>query len=163
MYSHNKKKGFSVVEILVASAIIATIVTAVGGGWQIYLKTTRDANHFTMAANMTEEGTEAIQLMRDSSWTANIEPLSLGTTYDLYWDSLSSSYKATTSSQIFQNQYRRTITLSSVERDAWDNIVTSGGTIDTKTRKVTMDIYLVSTTSKLLSESETLIHNTYAN
>lgn len=163
MYSHNWKKGFSVVEIIVASAIIATVVTAIGGGWQIYLKTTRDAMNYTMAANMTEEGGEAVQLLRDLGWTTNIASLSLDTSYDLYWDTTNSTYKATTTPQLLQGLYRRTITFGAVERDAWDNIVTSGGTTDANTRKVTIDVYLGSATSTPLSESQMLIHNTYAN
>lgn len=161
MYSHNWKTGFSVVEIIVASAIIVTLVTAIGGGWQLYLKVTRDGTNYTMASNLSEEGAEAVQLLRDQSWSTNIATLSLNTPYNLYWNG--SAYKATTTTQIIQKAFKRTVTFSSVQRDAWDNIVSSGGTVDAKTRKATIDVYLVSTSSTLLLESEMLIHNTYAN
>lgn len=161
MHSQSRKKGLSVVEIIVASAIIVTLVTAIGGGWQLYLRVTREGTNYTMASNLSEEGAEAVQLLRDLGWTANISPLSLNTAYDLYWNG--TAYKATTTAQLLQSAYRRTATFSSVERDAWDNIVTSGGTVDADTRKVTIRVYLSTSTSTLLTQSEMLIHNTYAN
>ncbi len=161
MSSSRYKKGFSVVEIIVASAIIVTVITAIGGGWQLYLKTVRSANEYTMAANLSEEGAEAIQLLRDSGWNTNISPLSLNTNYDLYWNG--TTYKATTTPQLIQNKYRRIVNFSSVERDAFDNIVTSGGTVDANTRKATISIYIQSTSTSPTIVSEMLIHNTYAN
>jgi len=161
MYSHKLKTGLSVVEIIVASAILLTLVTAIGGGWQLYLRVVRDGTNYTMASNLSEEGAEAIQLMRDGGWTSNIIPLSLGTEYDLYWNG--SNYIATTTPQLLQSIYRRTVTFSSVERDAWSNIVTSGGVLDADTRKVDIKIYLANSTSTILTQSQILIHNTYDN
>lgn len=161
MHSPISKKGFSVVEIIVASAIIVTLVSAIGGGWQLYLKVTRDGTHFTMASNLSEEGAEAIQLLRDLSWDSHIASLSLNTPYDLYWTG--ATYAATTTPQLIQSIYRRTVNFSAVQRDAWDNIVSSGGTTDSNTRKATISIYLGSTSTAPISQSEMLIHNTYAN
>jgi hypothetical protein len=161
MHSHKLKTGLSVVEIIVASAILLTLVTAIGGGWQLYLRVVRDGTNYTMASNLSEEGAEAIQLMRDNRWTTNIAPLSLNIEYDLYWNG--TAYKATTTPQLLQNMYRRTVTFSSIDRDAWSNIVTSGGTLDPNTRKVDIKIYLGNSTSTALTQSQILIHNTYAN
>jgi prepilin-type N-terminal cleavage/methylation domain-containing protein len=157
-----QKRGFSIVEILVASAILVTLVTAIGGGWQLYIKTVREGTHFTTASNLSEEGTEALKILRDNSWSSNIANLSKGVEYDFYWNG--SSYITTTTPTYIQNIYRRTITLSSIYRDAWDNIISSGGSLDPDTLQVNTRIYrLNGTTTSMIYESYSLIHNTYEN
>ena len=157
----NFTRGLSVVEIIVSAAIILTAVTGLAGAWQLYLKVSNLSTEYDIAALLTEEGGEALTVMRDTSWSSNIAPLSLNTPYYLYWNG--TTYQATTTQQINQNSYVRTITFSSIYRDTNDNITSSGGTLDANTRDVMITVYPVGNASTTLAQSEMLIHNVYTN
>jgi prepilin-type N-terminal cleavage/methylation domain-containing protein len=152
------QRGFGLVEIIVASAIIVTIMVAVTGAFQLYIKTANINGQYAQTALLTEESKEALRVLRDQGWTANIASLTLNTTYYLYWNG--SQYVATTTQTYIQNNFLRTIVFTSVMRDSSFNIVPSGGTIDTYTRKVTVTISNASTT---LASTDFLIHNVYNN
>ncbi|MEK7609958.1 MAG: type II secretion system protein [Patescibacteria group bacterium] len=153
-------QGFSVVEIVVAAAIIVTLVTAAAGAWQLYLRVSNTGTQQSQAAIMMEEAVEALRLLRDQSWTSNIAPLTLETTYQLYWDG--SQYQTTTTQILLQNQFVRSLIFSAVNRDSNDNVASSG-TNDPDTRKVTISVFNVGATSTPIIQSEMLIHNVYAN
>src|ERR1035437_3829230 len=94
MIARQFHRGLSVIEIVVAAAIIAAITTGIASAWQAYIKVSNSDTNLSKALLLAEEGTEAVQLMRDSGWTINIAALSLNTTYYLYWTG--SAYAATT-------------------------------------------------------------------
>lgn len=159
------RKGFSVVEIVVAAALIATVVTAAAGAWQLYLRLTTQTAGLTAAALLAEEGGEALQLLRDQSWNANIVPLALNTTYYLYWNG--TAYAATTSPVLIQNAYLRTVVLGAVNRNAVTYNITStstscSGNCDTNSRDAVVSVYFASTTAPLV-QSEVLINNVFGN
>lgn len=155
-----KSRGFGLIEIVVASAVIAAVVVAIVGALQMYIKMANTSGLYAQAALLTEESSEVLQLFRDKGWTANIAPLTLNTTYYLYWDG--NQYLATTTIISVQNYFFRTVFFSSVTRDSSDNISTTG-TVDPNTRKVTVTILLATTTPSILSKSDFLIHNVYNN
>lgn len=150
----NLRRGVSLVEVLIASAIIMTSVVSImgvyGGLTSIAIRNTAKVQ----AGMLLDEGAEALRFMRDVSWSTNINPLINGTTYALYWDYSASNYgwRATTTKDMIDGQFDRTFVLSSVNRDASSfDIVNSGGTLDTGTRKATITVSWydgVATTSK---------------
>jgi prepilin-type N-terminal cleavage/methylation domain-containing protein len=154
-------KGFSLVEIIVAAAIVASVVTAVTGAMQSYFTAITANSQYAQAALLTEEGAEAIRIFRDTGWTNNIAPLSLNTPYYLYWNG--TGYATSTSPVVIQNGFTRTFVMQSVARDSNDNISPSGGTTDTKTRDVTITVYASTTPPKTLSQTHMLIHNVFNN
>ncbi|HTK33206.1 MAG TPA: hypothetical protein VL335_01515 [Candidatus Paceibacterota bacterium] len=160
MSSHRYIRGLSVVEIIVSAAIIATAVTGIAGAWQLYLKVANSSSRYAEAALLTEEADEALTIMRDTGWSTKISPLSLNTTYYLYWDG--STYSGTTTVQTIQNTYVRTIVFSAVKRDSSDNISTSG-TTDANTRDVIITVFPSGNASTTLARTEMLIHNVYNN
>src|SRR5574343_101171 len=87
--------GLSMVEIVVAAAILITIVTAAGTAWQLYLKTAASSVRQSQAALIVEETSEVLRLFRDQSWTNLIAPLTTGVDYQLF--SSGTLYSATTS------------------------------------------------------------------
>ncbi|MBP6974497.1 MAG: hypothetical protein KBB54_00970 [Candidatus Pacebacteria bacterium] len=159
-----KNRGVSIVEVLIASAIIMTSVVAIMG---VYSGLTSMAIRNTakvQAGMLLDEGAEALRFMRDVSWASNINPLVNGTTYTLYWDYSVANYgwKATTTRDLIDDQFDRTFVLSAVNRDATSyDIVNTGGTLDTGTRKATVTVSWydgVATTSKSIIM---YLYNTY--
>jgi Tfp pilus assembly protein PilV len=152
--AYKRNKGVSIVEVLIASAIIMTSVVSImgvyGGLTSIAIRNTSKVQ----AGMLLDEGAEALRFMRDVSWNTNINPLINGTTYTLYWDHTVSNYgwRATTTKDLIDDQFDRTFVLSAVNRDATTfNIVSSGGILDTGTRRATITVSWfdgVATTSK---------------
>lgn len=155
-------RGFSVAEIVIGAAIVAVAVTAVSSAWVFYSKLSGESTRTNQGALLLEEGNEALQYMRDKGWTANIANLSLNTTYYLVWNG--SDYEATTTATLINSSYTRTISFTPVRRDSSDNIVSSGGTIDTGTRLATINIYPQNaTTGPAILQGQTLVHNIFSN
>lgn len=160
MSSHRYIRGISVVEIVVAAGIILTAVTGIAGAWQLYFKISNKSAQYSQVSTIIEEGEEALNLMRDMSWSGNISPLSLNTTYYIYWNG--SAYVATTTLQTIQNTYVRTISFQSIQRDVNFNIASSGS-VDVNTRKAVITIFPSGNASTTLAQSEMLIHNVFNN
>ncbi len=161
MRASSQSQGFSVIEIVIASAIIVTVVSAAAAAWQAYLKISNTAARNTEASLFSVEAAEALHIMRDQSWSSKIVPLALNTAYQLYWNG--AQYQATTSQILLQSQFVRTMTLSSIMRDGNSNIVSSGGTVDSNARKINISVFLVGATSSPIMQTEMLLHNIYAN
>jgi hypothetical protein len=149
----------SVLEVIVAASIILILTAAIAQTWRSYLLLTRTNTERIQIALLLEEGSEIVGFLRDTSWTTYIAPLSLNTPYYLAWTG--SAYQATTTSSVINSRFTRTATLSSVIRDANDNIAASG-VADTKTKKVTLRVTSVADPS-ISGVQEILIHDIYTN
>lgn len=156
MSSHRYTRGLSVVEIIVSAAIIATAVTGIAGAWQLYIKVANLGTQYAQATMLVEEASEALSVMRDTNWTSTINPLSLNTTYYLYWNG--ATYSATTTQQVSSGSFVRTIVFNAVTRDANFDIASSG-TVDLKTRKVIITVYPLGSASTTLAQAQLLLHN----
>jgi Tfp pilus assembly protein PilV len=135
----NSNKGISIVEVVVATTImlvaVVSIVSLFGGLTSLAVKNAPKVQ----AAMLLEEGVEALRIMRDAVWTANINNLSNSTTYRLVWQN--SRWQATTTAIKIDSFFDRTFTFAAVNRDPTSyDIVTSGGTLDTGTRLVTLNV-----------------------
>ena len=142
LQSKKQSKGVSLIEVLIASAIIMSSVVAIMG---VYSGLTSLSIRNTMkvqAGMLLDEGAEALRFMRDVSWNTNISPLVNGTTYYLYWNHTVSEYgwRATTTPDSIDDQFVRSFVLSSVNRDGSFNIVNTGGVLDSGTRKATITV-----------------------
>lgn len=154
-------KGISIVEIVVAAAIISISVVGIIGAIQVYLKIVYQNTRETQAVILLDETAEALQYLRDTSYSANFASTSPSTTYTLYWNG--TGYQLATSTISLPYEMSRTIIFTDVRRDSSDQIVASGGTIDVDTKKAEINIawpYKLATTT---ISSEVLIHNMYAN
>ncbi len=155
--------GVSIVEVLVASAIIMSSVVAIMGVYSGLTSISVRNTAKVQAGMLLDEGAEALRFMRDVSWSTNINPLVNGTTYRLYWDYSVSNYgwRATTTQALIDDEFDRTFVLSSVSRDASNNIVTSGGTTDTGTRKATITVSWFDKTATTSKSIQMYLYNTY--
>lgn len=151
-------KGFSVIEVIVGAALVALVVTAIATAWAFYEKLSSQSDRVAQADLLIEEGAEVLQYWRDDGWTSNIAALAIGTTYYIYWNG--TDYAATTTATA-SNGYLRTLQFSAVNRDGSDNIAASG-TTDADTRLAILTIY-TSTTSPMVMQAQTLVHNVFNN
>lgn len=134
-------RGFSLVEIVIGSAIIATSLVAiiVIGGQSVVLS--NRALHTYQASTLLEEGAESVRIVRDGAWSS-ISSLTAGTTYYPAFNSGTNTWTlSTTSSYGTVGIFTRTVTFATVNRDSTTkDIVSSGGTADSGTRLVTVSV-----------------------
>jgi len=128
--------GFFLVEVLVATAVIGTVLVVLIGAVSNSVAISRLALERTQASYLLEEGAEAMKSIRDNAWTS-ITGLTMGTTYYLSW---SGSIWTTTTTASKIGNFTRTVVCQNVSRDSNNDIVTSGGTNDTGTKKCTITV-----------------------
>lgn len=154
------KRGISIVEIIVASAIIAISVVGIVGAIQVYLKIVFQNTRETQAVLLLDETAEALQYMRDDSFSTHFDSVVWGDTYTIFWNA--SGYELSTSTVYLPYDMTRTVVFSEVERDISDQITTSG-TADQDTIKANVIISWPYKNEPKSISSEMLIHNMYAN
>lgn len=155
--------GLSLVEVLIASAIIsvsiASIMGAYGGLTALSIKNTP----YVQAAMLLEEGAEAVKMMRDSGWSQNINTLTNGTPYGFTW-AAATGWRATSTIPMIDSFFYRTVTLTSVSRDSGTfDIVSTGGTTDANTRKATISVSWLSNGATTTRSLDMYIHNRFSN
>lgn len=153
-------KGISILEVVVAAAILLILTTSIAGAWQSYIKLTRISNERTQAALLLEEAADGLRFLRDNGWAANINSQSTNTAFGISWNG--TSYQFDTTPQLINNLYNRTVTFSRVSRDVQDNI-SSSGTDDAKTRKVSILVSTNQTPPEVSIQTEMLLHDVHKN
>lgn len=131
--------GFGLVETIVGAAIISLVLFALVGIGQFAFRVVDESNLRLRAAFLAEEGMEVARTLRDTSWSANISPLALGTDYYPVFSGgvwqLSSAAVAP-----IDGVFDRRVVFSAVYRDSSDAITTTGGTLDPNTKKVRVTV-----------------------
>lgn len=161
------KEGFSMVEIIVAGALLTAFVAAILAASHFELKAVDESARLGKAAYILEEGLEAVRIMRDRSWTSNIAVFSSGTTY---YPLFSINWKLqTTDPGAIDGVFTRTIILEEVyRRNSDDDIVDISSldpkTVDPNTRKVTATVTWKAADGTSRSESiSTYVANIFQN
>lgn len=136
--TETRHRGFVMIEIVIASAIIGLVVVALIQVGQLSLRLSRAASRRIAANFLLQEGVEATRLLRDRSWDANIAPLATTTAYFLAFNG--SDYQLSTVEPAYiDGVFRRTIRTSDAYRTAQSDIA-SAGTNDPDARKMTVDV-----------------------
>ncbi len=146
--------GFSLMEIIVATAVFALLVVAVSFTIGDSNKNFGGIDDRQLRLNYAREAYEALQAIRDNSWKS-IAAVPVNTSYDVRVNSSGSweLYNGTsTRSTISRNVY-----FYNVERDSSGNIVSSSGTSDYNTRKV---VIRLAANGRTLYETAGYIGNT---
>lgn len=81
--SQHIKKGFALIELMVAIAILAIAFASIFGAVQLSKRALRVAGERGQAAFILEESTEALRHIRDKGWTTRMSNLALGINYCL--------------------------------------------------------------------------------
>jgi len=130
-------RGFGVIEILIVSAVLSASIASLYSAFAIAHKASVFASDRTRANFLVEEGIEVMRFLRDKSWNANLASLNTNTGYYISFDQLLSRWSVSVSpTSLIDNKFKRIITLDAVMRNANDDIVFSGGTVDTNSYKV---------------------------
>jgi type II secretory pathway pseudopilin PulG len=138
-----RSRGFGLVEILIAAAIVTAATVSFGQVAKISLEVLRAEKNAMQAAFLVEEGIEGIRALRDAGWDANIAPLSTsGTTYYLATTTGGAWQLTAVEPPFIDGRYQRTITFGSVWRSNSDDQVAPSGTgyQDPGTRQATTTV-----------------------
>lgn len=138
IYSNKKlKTGVLSVEILIASLVVSIAFIALILVASSTISLSRQTLHQTQVAFLLEEGTEAVKIIRNSGWQ-NISNKSFNTDYYL---SFSGGNWSLDTSPVYVDDFLRKVSFFSVQRDAYDDIVQSGGVVDLDTRLVKVQVF----------------------
>lgn len=131
----NKISGFSLVEVMVAVAIMVMFFLAIYEMIMFANKITANSLRRVEAVNFAQEGIEAVRTIRDNSWTTNLTGVINNTNY--YLAIVGGKWAINqTPAPLLNTIFTRTIKFYEVSRDVNGNIVAIGGTVDPKTKKV---------------------------
>jgi prepilin-type N-terminal cleavage/methylation domain-containing protein len=134
-----KNKGFTIIEVLIASLIISTTMIAVMSATSSGIQLSERALRQVQASMLAEEGVEVVKIIRDNGWSS-FSGLSLNTNYYLSFDNNWRVWTiSTTPVDPIDGIFTRTIMFSSVSRDSNDDIASSGS-LDSGTRKVRVTV-----------------------
>jgi len=135
----HRKRGFTVVEVLIASLIISATTFALISASQKGVALSYRALHSVQASFLAEEGAEAIKTIRDGGWSS-ISSIVVDTPYVLVFNTQTNTWSlSTTSSNPIDSLFTRVVILSDVYRNSSDDIAETG-TLDTRTKKVTVRV-----------------------
>lgn len=129
-------RGLSLVEGVVAVAIVAASLVALIGGFGRLLAVALRAEEDLKAHYLALEGFEAVRLVRDDGWDAYIAPLSIGASYHFLQ---SGNIWTLTATPQDIDGFTRTAVFGNVNRDG-DGRIAESGTADSNTRLVTVAV-----------------------
>lgn len=152
------KHGFGLIEIIVGGAVLATSLLGISAYYQQSLRVSRSTAQLVQASLLLEESLEVAKFFRDTGWT-NISTPATGTIYYLSFNG--TNWATSTTNTYIDGVFERTIRLDDVYRSGTDDIVTSGGTIDTGTRKVTATVSWWDRTATTTRTIETYLVNIF--
>ncbi|MBX4200412.1 prepilin-type N-terminal cleavage/methylation domain-containing protein [Candidatus Parcubacteria bacterium] len=161
MIKSKKTRGVTLVEVVIATALILVLLLTLTGVYNMYLTSALENTDTVRAAYLAEEGVESVKLMRDFSWASNIATLAVDTNY--YLTFTNSKWQATTTFSLVDSTFDRKFVLSSVNRDSSSNITSSGGTLDPNTRKLTVTLSWPTRSGTSTQAITTYIDNIFIN
>jgi len=147
-------RGVSVIEIVIGSAILASVLFSAATAINQIRKLERTTTHVIRVNYLLLEGIDVAKILRDISWSAGIATLTEGVPHYLIWNS--SSWYATTTESVIDGLFYRTIQLDPINRDGNDNIATIGA-LDTGTLKITSTVSWLETSGTSTRSFETYI------
>lgn len=136
------KRGFSLVEVVIGTALILLSLTGLVAGYSFYLKAGLRNTDNLKAAFLLQEGVEAATLLRDSGWN-NLSSLTVGTPYYLSWSG--TNFAATSAATTTDGVFVRTLTFDAVYRRDSDKDIAAmsspdAKTLDVNTKKLTVQV-----------------------
>lgn len=135
----NKKRGISIVEVIISVSIILAVGIVFASGLSRSLDLSQKALRTSQASWIMEDSVEAIRTIRDTDWST-ISALSPATDYYLTFNTGTNTWSITSSNPgTIDNVFNRKFVISAVNRDANDDIAVSG-TNDANTRYVKVTV-----------------------
>ncbi len=135
----NQKSGIGLVEVVVGAGILSVAGVTLFLTYGLYVQRASVAPRPIQASFLLDEGMEVMRLTRDQNWNS-ILGLQVGTNYTPSFNASTSAWSLTTTISPVDNIFYRTIQVANVNRGATSDIVSSGGTLDTNTKKITVSV-----------------------
>jgi len=132
------EEGVGMIDILISVAIITIAFWGFSQVALLGVKVQGEAEQREGAVYLAQEAIEVARLLRDSSWSSNIAPLSIGVPYFPVVSGTEWTLSGTNPG-LLNNLHTRTVTFERVYRDVNDNIAGSG-TEDTNSRKIVISL-----------------------
>lgn len=158
---YKKTKGFSLVEIIIASSILLISVVSIFSAFTLAVSTSAKNTAMVQATFLLEEGNEALRNMRDFSFSTYIASLDVDRSYRLEW--VNSHWQATTTNTFIDNKFDRSFTVNNVMRDASNNVVNSGGTIDPNIKNVLVVVSWKNGSATTSKTMQSYVSNIFSN
>ena len=137
-FKNKNQNGFSIVEVIIASAVISlSLISIIQIAGQSLGFSRRSLNVY-YAATLLEEGAESVRIIRDNGWS-NISSLSSSSIYYPVF-STSTNMWTLSVSPVGVGNFTRTVVIGPAYRDSNSEIITTGGTAATGTRLVTVSV-----------------------
>jgi Tfp pilus assembly protein PilV len=155
------REGIALVEVIIAASIILIFVSSLVTAFNLYLRMATSHANKISAALLSEEGIEAVKILRDISWDENIFALTPDADYYLYFDG--TTWLPTTTAVYIDGVYERTFKLSEVYRDSSSDIVSFGGSVDPDTRLVLVSVSWSERNATTTKSISTYITNLFKN
>ncbi len=152
--------GFSLVELIIGLAIVTIVFIAVFTAYSRFLAIELEVPHQIKGSFLLEEGLETMRFMRDGGWDANIATLSTTSVYQLYWTG--TTWQATTTPQVIDGLFYRTLSISDVRRDGNDDIA-SVGTYDPNTKRIDVSVAWLARTGTTTKTASTYLTDLFEN
>jgi hypothetical protein len=146
------EKGVSIVEVIVGLTIISFALIGLSAAYELYVRAALRNTSAIKAIHLTEEGVEALRLLRDGGYAATLGTLAPVITHYFSFSTTTAVWTATTTPEIVDGSFTRSFVVTNVYRNVSDDIASSG-TLDPDTKKVAVTVAWGSGTS---AESRTL-------
>lgn len=155
-----KQAGFGLIEIIAGVAIISIFIFGLTAVSRLALRLNEKNVQNIKAGFLLEEGIEAVKILRDGGWTANIAALGVNVPY--YFDFNGSAWKATTTNVFIDGVFERRFIVADVLRDASDDIASLGGP-DPNTKKISISVSWLARAGTTTETLSTYITNLFNN
>ena len=136
--SRAESRGFVLVEAIVAVSVVSVVLLSLSGVAIFLSRASSNNTAKIQAAFLAEEGIEAVRILRDNGWSLKIASLDPDTAYYLAY--VGGTWNATTDVTLIDSTFERTFVLENVYRNSSYDIVSTGGTLDPNTKKVTVSV-----------------------
>lgn len=140
-HSNYKQRGVTLVEVMIALSIIASIAVVIGFSVTAYVDARTKLLNDTKSLYLAEEGYEVLRALRDNDWDT-IDVLAIGSTH--YLDVSTSTIAVSATPEIIDGLFYRSFVLSAVYRNSNDDITSStasGAIVDTEILEVRMSVF----------------------
>ncbi len=134
----NTRRGSILIEGVVAAGLTLTVIMGAITSFSYLYRLAINNTANTQAAFLEEEGLEVARILRDNGWAANIASQASGARVYLYFNG--TTWIATSTKMYIDNTFERAIIFADVYRDSNKVIVSSDGTLDPQTKKVTASV-----------------------
>jgi len=130
------KSGFGLIEIVIGVTILSGALFSFSLFYQKALQVGSQTTELVQASFLLEEGVEAVKIIRDEGWQANIANLTTGT--PIYLSFVGGTW-ATSTTNVYIKEFERYFVVDDVYRDVNDDIAVSG-VLDAGTKKITVTV-----------------------